>query len=484
MFANKNSNYMKKLITTALATLCTIVLLAQIPQAFKYQAVIRNNQGKVLVNQVVSLRISILQNDPLGDMVYVETHQIATNDYGIANISIGSGTVITGVFADIPWGTTTHFVKTELDITGNQNYEFIGTSQLLSVPYALYAAKAGNVADDLDKDPTNEIQAISFSNDTVYLSNGGKVYLGKYTDNTDSQSLQINGNTLSISGGNSVTFAGAVDLDADPINELQALSYSNDTIYLSKGNFVVLPHNWDNDSTNELQTVTQNANMVTLSKNGGTIDINDNDSDPLNEIQQISKNDNQIILSNGGSITLNDDDPFNEIQQLSISNDTIFLSKSNSIILPHIFENLIYKDKFGRFYEFGYNEFEQLGWNLHKNDSTYSFIHNDSIRYTFTLNKADNWTNANNFCNDLDTLSYNDWYLPDLDELISMYNQKEEIKIITNKNYWSNTPTDTKFDSFYIYKFDVFQSYDGYTNGKQGYAKSGINNFQCIRKSE
>ncbi len=416
---------MKKLFSTMIGIVLATIVLAQSPQAFKYQAVIRNNQGKVLVSQLVSLQISILQDSPMGDVVYMETHQVATNDYGIANITIGEGEVVIGVFADIPWGTNTHFVKTELDITGNRNYEFIGTSQLLSVPYALYAERAGvsdNASDDFDKDPsnelqvlsldgniltlsngntidlskyldntdnqelllegnrltisggntvvidanntdelqvlqffndtlylsdvndygkvylgaykdntdnqtlsivgnklvisggnsvqfdtdsTNEIQAISFSNDTLYLSNGGKVYLGAYRDNTDNQTLSIVGNELVISGGNSVVLSGNMDLDADPINELQVLSYGNDTIYLSQGNYIVLPHNNDNDTTNELQFLSKKGSLVTLSTDGGSIELNDDD--PQNEIQKISFDNGEIILDkNGGRISLND----------------------------------------------------------------------------------------------------------------------------------------------------------------------------------
>ncbi|MBK8806434.1 MAG: PKD domain-containing protein [Bacteroidales bacterium] len=282
---------MKRFTLFTCTVLLTVMMFAQAPQAFKYQAVIRNNNGQILVNKLVSLRISILQNDPLGDMVYVETHQIATSEFGIANLQIGSGMVITGVFKDIAWGTTTHFVKLELDITGNSNYEFIGTSQLLSVPYALYAEHAGNVGDDLDKDNTNEIQVLKLSNDTLYLSNGGKVYLGKYLDdtNTDNQTLKIEGNELVISGGNRVSFSGAVDLDADPTNELQVLQYSNDTIYLSKGNYIVLPDNIDNDTLNEIQTITRTGNTINLSKNGGTFTVADGDDSETNELQNLTE---------------------------------------------------------------------------------------------------------------------------------------------------------------------------------------------------
>lgn len=300
---------MKTLFLTTLAILLSTVIFAQTPQAFKYQAVIRNNQGKVLVSQIVSLRVSILQNDPLGSPVYIETHHIATNEYGIANLSIGSGTVVTGIFADIAWGTTTHFVKTELDITGNQNYEFIGTSQLLSVPYALYAEKAGNANDDMDKDSLNEIQQLSLNANELSISKGNTIMLPPDNDHdtlNEIQALSLDGNQLTISKGNTITFTGAVDLDADPTNELQIISISNDTIYLTNGGFLKLPKEIDADTTNELQALNYSNDTLYLSKG------------------------NFVVLPHNF-----DNDSINELQELSLLNDTLFLSKANNIVLEN-----------------------------------------------------------------------------------------------------------------------------------------------------
>ena len=116
---------------------------------------------------------------------------------------------------------------------------------------------------------------LSFSNDTLYLSNSNFVYLGNYFDNTDSQTLSINADTLSIFGGNSVILTDNVnDADADPTNELQVLSFSNDTIFLSNGGFVILPADQTADA----------------------------DADPTNEIQLLSFSNDTLWLSNGGYV--------------------------------------------------------------------------------------------------------------------------------------------------------------------------------------
>ena len=118
---------------------------AQVPESMNYQAVIRDGSGNVLFNQTVSLRIKILQGSANGSPVYVETFAPTTNAYGSIAIQIGTGTVITGTFNTIDWGANSYFVETAVDISGWSNYTVISTTQLMSVPYALYAKTAGNV---------------------------------------------------------------------------------------------------------------------------------------------------------------------------------------------------------------------------------------------------------------------------------------------------------------------------------------------------
>ena len=112
---------------------------AQAPNKMSYQAVIRNSSNALVTNSAVGMRISILQTSATGTAVYVETQNSTTNANGLASLEIGGGTVLSGNFANINWANGPYFIKTETDPTGGTSYTITGTSQLLSVPYALYA---------------------------------------------------------------------------------------------------------------------------------------------------------------------------------------------------------------------------------------------------------------------------------------------------------------------------------------------------------
>jgi len=133
---------MKKLIILFLMLALAISVLAQSPQKLNYQAVIRNAGNALITNQAVRMRVSILKSTDTGTAVYVETHTPQTNANGLAVIEIGGGTVVSGDFSSIDWSAGPYFLKTETDPSGGTNYTITGTSQLLSVPYALHAVKA------------------------------------------------------------------------------------------------------------------------------------------------------------------------------------------------------------------------------------------------------------------------------------------------------------------------------------------------------
>jgi hypothetical protein len=116
---------------------------AQAPNKMSYQAVIRNASNVLVSNANVGVKISILQATATGAVVYSETHTPTTNTNGLATLEIGGGTIISGNFTTINWANGPFFIKTETDPTGGTNYTISGTSQLLSVPFALYAA-SGN----------------------------------------------------------------------------------------------------------------------------------------------------------------------------------------------------------------------------------------------------------------------------------------------------------------------------------------------------
>ena len=112
---------------------------AQAPQKFSYQAVVRDAGNNLISNHAVGVQISILQGSVNGVAVYVETQTVTTNVNGLMTLEIGSGTVVSGDFASINWASGSYFLKTETDPDGGTNYSIVGTQQLLSVPYALYA---------------------------------------------------------------------------------------------------------------------------------------------------------------------------------------------------------------------------------------------------------------------------------------------------------------------------------------------------------
>ncbi len=125
-------------------SLAVLVSPAQPPQNFNYQAIVRDNSGNPVLNQNVNFKMVILQGSASGTNVYSETQIVKTNGFGLATLSIGSGTVTSGSFSGIQWGNDKFFLQTEIDITGGSTFTSMGVSQLLSVPYALYAANSSS----------------------------------------------------------------------------------------------------------------------------------------------------------------------------------------------------------------------------------------------------------------------------------------------------------------------------------------------------
>ena len=120
-----------------LALLFIVILNAQAPQKFSYQAVIRNASNALITNANVGMKISILKTTNTGTVVYAETQTALTNSNGLVSVQIGNGSVISGTIAAIDWNADSYFLKTEIDPAGGTTYSIAGTSQLLSVPYAL-----------------------------------------------------------------------------------------------------------------------------------------------------------------------------------------------------------------------------------------------------------------------------------------------------------------------------------------------------------
>jgi len=135
---------MRKAIGFLFGIFIAAALSAQTPDAFNYQAVARDASGEPLLNTNISVRISILPGSVASTAIYMESFSLVTNDFGLFTIEVGKGVAILGDFALIDWGAGDYFLKIELALDDGSSFFIVGTSQLLSVPYALHAKNADN----------------------------------------------------------------------------------------------------------------------------------------------------------------------------------------------------------------------------------------------------------------------------------------------------------------------------------------------------
>lgn len=135
-----------KLFILSMCLFAALCLQAQekMPQAISYQAVARDAQGKVIAAQTIGVKVEILKGSASGEVVFSETHNPTSSRTGTVNLLIGQGSPVTGEFAAIDWGGDTYYLQLSMDVAGGSNYLLVSTTQMLPVPYALYAAKAGS----------------------------------------------------------------------------------------------------------------------------------------------------------------------------------------------------------------------------------------------------------------------------------------------------------------------------------------------------
>lgn len=207
---------------TLIALFILTNILAQTPEKFSYQAVIRNSNNDLVANTQIGMQISILKTSISGSSVYTETHLQNTNANGLVSLEIGTGNT-TDNFSNINWSNDTYFVKTETDPTGGTNYTISGTSQLLSVPYALHAKTATSI---IVQSNTNR----NYTGFTESFKDGIKTYRTSF-------SLTLNDN-------NQYTGIETVDVDFDPSNPNQASNVGNTTnvngTYTEDNNKIIL----------------------------------------------------------------------------------------------------------------------------------------------------------------------------------------------------------------------------------------------------
>jgi len=183
---------MKQIYTIFVAVLITASVFAQAPEKMSYQAVVRNSTDQLVINQGIGMQISILQTTATGTAIYVETHNTATNTNGLVTIEIGNGNVESGDFTTIDWANDIYFIKTEIDptVAGGATYTITGTSQLLSVSYALHAKTAENITGGI-----NETDPVYISSQAYNITAGDITNLS-HLSNTNTGDQDVSGIAL------------------------------------------------------------------------------------------------------------------------------------------------------------------------------------------------------------------------------------------------------------------------------------------------
>jgi uncharacterized protein (TIGR02145 family) len=159
------------LLLVGLFIFTSVVLKAQSPQKINFQSIVRNTSGVIVSNKSLNFRITILSDSPSGTPVYSETHLKTTDAIGLVSLQIGSGTVSNGVFSSLNWGNASHFIKLEADFTGGNTYVTLGTQELMSVPYAMYASKTDTASLNL----TNRFAAKAPVNNPTFTGTVGGI---------------------------------------------------------------------------------------------------------------------------------------------------------------------------------------------------------------------------------------------------------------------------------------------------------------------
>ncbi|HAZ04304.1 MAG TPA: hypothetical protein DCY97_19365 [Marinilabiliales bacterium] len=326
-------------------------IFAEVPEKVSFQAIVRDGQNNLVTIRSIEMKISILQGSSNGNVVYAETQTPTTNINGLVSFEIGTGVLVLGNFESINWSNGPYFIKTETDTDGGNKYTISGTSQLISVPYAIHAKTVDNITEtdpgfkssvagsitaanvndwnnklsnEIDGSTTNEIQALSIRHDTIFLSQGG---FAKLPPRFDGNYNSLTNAPVKLSAFSNDVGYLTTEVDGSITNEIQTLRIGHDTIFLSNGGFVKLPPGFDGKFTS-LTSVPVNLDIDSTNDFDGQYSSL---SGKPTRLSAFSNDVGYLTTEVDGSIT-------NEIQTLRIGHDTIFLSNGGFVKLPPGFD--------------------------------------------------------------------------------------------------------------------------------------------------
>jgi hypothetical protein len=410
---------MKKIFTLIIGILFSLTILnSQVapPQAFSFKATIQGANGQTIVNKTISLRISILQDDINGFVTFSEYFTPTTNHYSQVDVEIGKGNVLSGIFSAIDWSAHKYFLKVEVDAKGGTTYQTLSTTQLLSVPYALYAGSATTA---------NE-------SDPIFKSHPAYGF---------TPSLLNDGNTA-YSWGNHAS-AGYLKsyTETDPIFINHVANGITNTL-ISNWNTA---YGWGNhnglyrpiDYVPTWSDVTGKPSFATVATSGSFNDLADKPTTDGSETK-ITAGTNVTVVGVGNAIS-----PYVISSIDGNSNHYIGETYGGGIVF-FVYDN-------GQHGLIAANTNQSAGVRWHAGESSYTSAKADGVNAgrsnTANIIANQGWgdgaTYAARICNDYSATDangvlYGDWYLPSLHELNLLFLQRTVVGNFVDGFYWSS----------------------------------------------
>ena len=424
---------MKRIFTLSMVILITMDAFTQAPQKMSYQCVVRNASGVLVTNQSIGIRISILQGTAIGSVVYQEIYNPnpQTNANGLVTVEIGGGTPLTGIFSNTNWAAGPYFLRTETDPTGGTNYSIVGTSQLLSVPYALNAKTAGTA----DYNTLSNLPSLNIANWNMAFGWGNHV--GLYRP---------------------ISYVPAwIDVTGKPTFALVATSGSYN-------------HLSDKPTILNSQWTTSGSNIF---YNSGNVGIGTFPSSKLEVNGVVDVNNNKII--NIATPTNTSDAANKAYVDNNSGKHTIGETYGGGIVF-YVYDNgrhgLIAATSdqstgirwFGDLYSFTRARADGVGAGL-KNTAIIiaNQGHVDGAAFAATV--------CNEYTVTIGGVTYGDWYLPSKFELKLLYLQNSAVGGFASTYYWSSS------------EHDMYYAWDQHFGGGYQYSsyKSSIRHVRAIR---
>ena len=322
---------MKNYLSIVILLFLGLSLNAQAPQGFNYQATVRNSAGELIIKSNVYFKFNVIQGSQTAVPIFTETHYVPTDDLGQVNLAIGQGTPSTGTFSELDWSLGSYYLGIELSINGANDYLAMGTTQLLSVPYALYAENSGsgsntlpdgqNIGDSIRWDGSqwvvasdnNNLNGIEISTGEVYQisgygaissgvigSDGGYSITNKGVVWSTLANPTVSLSTKTDEGAGAQNFSSTIS-NLNPITNYYYRAYASNSL----GSFYGNTYNFTTSDVLPEVTTTNVSNISYTTADSGLSIINNGSPVAISGIiwgvnpQQLSVDSNNIVVGEG-----------------------------------------------------------------------------------------------------------------------------------------------------------------------------------------